>query len=55
MRQRRIGVVYLRPNGHAVRKPLNVGHELEAPNASFDDNESALAAPEAEVKYLPKR
>ena len=42
----------LRPNGHAVREPLDVGHELHAPDASLDDNESAPTCPETSIEYL---
>ena len=43
---------HLRPDGHAVRVLLNVLHELLAPDASLDENESALAILEASVEYL---
>ena len=35
-----------------MRVPLDILHELLAPHASFDENESALAILEASVKYL---
>ena len=42
----------LRPDGHGVRVLLDIVHKLLAPDASFDENESALAVLEASVKYL---